>query len=146
MFDCLNDFLVDAISYVESVRLAGHALNFTNFGSRGNPVVAALGLDPEPSCLILSRQRLGLLPVLPLSGVSLVDWRQGEWSQLFSQLMNSLVILFEIPGNCRLEISFTTAGFYRIFISNREAQMPGRNQVKEFIVGNRLSRLLSTRC
>ena len=70
MFDCLNDFLVDAISYVESVRLAGHALNFTNFGSRGNPVVAALGLDPEPSRLILSWQRLGLLPILPLIGVS----------------------------------------------------------------------------
>ena len=129
MFDYLSEFLVDAISYVESVWLAGRVLNFANFGSTGNFVVAALGLDHEPSRLILSRQRLGLLFVLPLYGVSLIGWRQGEWSQLNSQLMNSLVILFEISGNCRLGISFTIPSLDWIFISDWEAQMTGRNQV-----------------
>ena len=82
MFDYLTEFCVGAISYVESVRLAGRVLNFSNFGSRGDLVVAALGLDHEPSRLFLSRQRLGFLFVLPLYGVSVVGWRQCEWSQL----------------------------------------------------------------
>ena len=59
--------------------------------------------------------------------------------------MNSLVILFEIANNCRLvvvRISFVSTILSVIFISDRETQMAGWNEVKEIIVDFWWSRLL----
>ena len=139
MFDRLTNFLVDAIS---SVWLTDDVFNFTGIFVGAIFVVAALGLDRPSVRHVLGWQRFDLLLVLPLRELSFVSW-QGEWSQGNLQLMNSLVILFKIANNCRLAgISFVIPSLGVNFISDRETQMAGRNQIKEIIVDFRWSRLL----